>query len=63
MCGPKKIRPYNLMADNPLTIKLSEIKNYEDKILKLNILKKDLEIATINLKNKHSLKDGNKIIA
>ncbi len=39
--------------------KLVEIKSYEDKIAKLNILKKDLEIATINLKNKQSEFDKN----
>ncbi len=39
--------------------KLLEIKNYEDKISKLNILKKDLEIATINLKNKQLEFDKN----
>jgi len=41
--------------------KISEVKNYEDKISKLNILKKDLEISTINLKNKQlELDKGNK---
>jgi exonuclease SbcC len=41
--------------------KLSEIKNYENKITTLNTLKKDLEIAIINLKNKQlELDKGNK---
>jgi len=39
--------------------KLDEIKNYEDRISKLNILKKDLEIAIINLKNKQLEFDKN----
>lgn len=34
--------------------KLEEIKQYEDRIKRLNILKKDLEISTLNLKNKRS---------
>ncbi|MGV8171925.1 MAG: AAA family ATPase, partial [Candidatus Woesearchaeota archaeon] len=34
--------------------KVNEIKQFEDKISKLNLLKKDYEIATLNLKNKQS---------
>jgi len=36
-----------------------EMKGFEEKISQLNILKKDLEIATINLKNKKSELDRN----
>jgi len=41
----------NVLKDANLK-KLSEIKGFEDNIAKLGILKKDLEIASINLKNK-----------
>jgi len=49
----------NHLVSKAHNAKLSEIKNYEDKISKLNILKKDLEIATINLKNKQTEFDKN----
>ena len=39
--------------------KTVEIKNFEEKISQLNILKKDLEIATINTKNRQSELDRN----
>ncbi len=44
----------NLEIKDKHNKKLLEIKSYEENILKLNLLKKDLEIANINIKNKQS---------
>ena len=49
----------NIIVKEKHDKKISEIKSYEDKISKLNTLKKDFEIATINQKNKQLELDKN----